>query len=457
LISPHLVAHSLLTDCDELNGSRRRRGRTNAPEKTTPMKKSPLFIGLALVMFALSGCGGRPHGTLVPIGPLGAEIPGAGRVDMLVATTRSTDGAQPGEMFSGNRADAPYFADIAISIPPNHAQQVGEVQWPRTPPGDPATEFVTLHADVLSRDEAIRRFDARIRRTPDRHVLVFVHGYNTRFEEAVYRFAQIVHDTETTALPVLFTWPSRGRLLSYGYDHESASYSRDALDELLRGLAKDNSVREISVLAHSMGNWVTLEALRQMAIRDKGLPPKLKDVMLAAPDVDYDVFRRQIAKIGAHPSLFTVFVSRNDEALAASRRFWGGRRLGAVDIRQENYEQEFKREDITPIDLSNVTSDDFLGHGTYAQSPLVVRAIGRRLTSGQTLTDAQTGFGDRLGQVAAGAGSAVGSAAGMAVSAPFALFDERARDNLNDRAEELGAHVGETVDSGANAVAAPLK
>ncbi len=412
-----------------------------------------IFIGLAFSAFALSACGGRPHGTLIPID---VQASPDNTVDMLVVTTRKPTDA-PGEMFDGDRADAASFADVAISIPPTHAQQIGEVQWPSSPPGNPATDFVTLRADVLSRDQAIHRFDMRIKRTPDRQVLVFVHGFNTRFEEAVYRFAQIVHDADTTALPVLFTWPSRGKLLAYGYDHESASFSRDALDELLRALARDNSVREISILAHSMGNWVTLEALRQMAIRDRGLPAKIKNVMLAAPDVDYDVFRRQIAKIGAHPSTFTLFVSRNDEALAVSRRFWGGRRLGGVDLRQENYDREFQKDDITAIDLTNVKSDDLLGHGTFARSPLVVQAIGRRLSSGQALSDSQGGIGDTLGHVFVGAGSAVGSAAGMAVAAPFAVFDERTRDNFSDRAEELGGHVGDTLGAGADAVTAPLK
>src|SRR5690606_30137597 len=137
-------------------------------------------------------------------------------------------------------------------------------------------------------------FYSRLNSTPHRRVLVFVHGYNTRFEEAVYRFAQIVHDSRAPALPVLFTWPSRGRLLEYAYDRESANYSRDALEAILQTMAKDKAVGEISILAHSMGNWVTLEALRQMSIRNGALSPKIKSVMLAAPDVDVDVFRRQI-------------------------------------------------------------------------------------------------------------------------------------------------------------------
>src|SRR6202030_2630354 len=100
-------------------------------------------------------------------------------------------------------------------------------------------------------------------------------GYNTRFAEAVYRLAQISHDSGAPAVPVLFTWPSRGRPLVYTYDRESTNFSRDALEDVLQCLAKDPAVGEISILAHSMGNWVTLEALRQMSIRNRGLPAKI--------------------------------------------------------------------------------------------------------------------------------------------------------------------------------------
>jgi esterase/lipase superfamily enzyme len=408
-----------------------------------------LPIGLLTLTIFLANCGGRPHGTLTPT----ARAPGTSEVDMLVATTRSPVGAQPGELFTGERGDALSFADVAISIPPDQTRKIGEVQWPTATPADPATEFVALHADILPRADAIQRFDARIKRTPDRQVLLFVHGYNTRFEEAVYRFAQIVHDSGTTALPALFTWPSRGKLLAYGYDHESANYSRDALEAILQNLAKDNSVREISILAHSMGNWVTLEALRQMAIRDHGLPKKITNVMLAAPDVDFDVFRRQIQAMDVRPSLFTIFVSRNDEALAVSRRVWGDKsRLGAINPDAEPYQDVLARNHLTAIDLTDVSSGDRLNHATFAEAPQVVRSIGARLAAGQALGDGQVGVGERLGLVAAGAASTVGAAAGVAVAAPFAIVDPKTRENLSDHFEAIGEHAGHTLDSGSRIV-----
>jgi esterase/lipase superfamily enzyme len=406
-----------------------------------------------LAVIALAGCAGRPHGVLTPTH---ARAPGTSVVDMLVVTTRGPSDS-PGELFSGERGERASFADIAISIPPAGARQIGEVQWPNAVPGDPSREFVTLNAEVLDKSAAVARFDARIKKTHARQALVFVHGFNTRFEEAVYRFAQVVHDADTSALPVLFTWPSRGKLLAYGYDHESASSSRDTLEALLQGLARDPNVGEISILAHSMGNWVTMEALRQMVIRDKQLAPKIKNIMLAAPDVDYTVFERQIALIGVRPSLVTLFVSRDDEALAASRRVWGDNpRVGAIDPDREPYHSDLAKDRITVVDLTDVKSSDLLGHGKYASSE-VVRAIGARLEGGQTLSDSQPGVGDKFGQIAVGAASSVGAVAGAAVAAPFAIVDPRTAENMGDRLEQFGFHVGDTVDAGAAAVAAPLK
>jgi len=404
------------------------------------------FCLAAVLLSGAAACAGRPQGVLVPTH---REVAGANVVRMLVATTRAPDATQPGEMFSGERGRALSFADIAVSIPPY--RKVGEVQWPQSEPADPMRDFTTVEARLLSEPAALAEFDRRIARTPKRQALVFVHGYNTRFAEAVYRFAQIVHDSDAPVLPVLFTWPSRGKLLQYGYDHESANYSRDSLEAVLQALTRDPNVGEVSILAHSMGNWATLEALRQMAIRNHGLPPKIRNVMLAAPDVDFDVFRRQIMAMGVRLSLFTLFVSRDDEALAVSKRVWGDKpRLGAVDPNAEPYHDVLDRDRIQVVDLTDVSaSGDALGHTKFAEAPAVVRSIGARLATGQPLSDGGAGVGEKLGMVAAGAASTMGAAAGVAVAAPFAIVDPRTRENLGDRFEAVGDQAGDTLESGA--------
>jgi len=109
-------------------------------------------VGLAVAL-ALGGCS-TLRGALVPVP---AAAPGASQVDMLVATTRSP--TEPSEMFSGARGSCLSFANITVSIPPESARRVGEVQWPSRVPGSPATDFVTLKADVINQKQAMAWFN----------------------------------------------------------------------------------------------------------------------------------------------------------------------------------------------------------------------------------------------------------------------------------------------------------
>ncbi|MGO8264192.1 esterase, partial [Rhizobium ruizarguesonis] len=83
--------------------------------------------------------------------PVADSSPNSTKVYMLVATTRSRSTIQ-GEMFTGERALAPAFADITVSIPPANVRKIGEVAWPRRLPSNPATDFATLKADEITRD-----------------------------------------------------------------------------------------------------------------------------------------------------------------------------------------------------------------------------------------------------------------------------------------------------------------
>jgi len=393
-----------------------------------------LLLYLALLVPA--GCGGHPKAVLTPVAD---TVPGSDRVNMLIATTRNRSEV-PGEMFTGERARAPAFADITVSIPA--VRKVGEVAWPKKLPSNPATDFATLKADEIPLEGAKTWLSATVRKSPDRSVLVFIHGFNNRFEDSVYRFAQIVHDSGVHSAPVLVTWPSRGSLLAYGYDRESTNYTRNALETLFQYLAKDKEVKEVSILAHSMGNWLALEALRQMAIRNDGLPAKFKNVMLAAPDVDVDVFRSQIEDMGSQHPRFTLFVSRDDRALAFSRRVWGDiPRLGSIDPETDPYKQEMADNRITVIDLTKVKAGDDLHHSKFAESPQVVQLIGARISDGQTLTDSKVGLGDTILAGTTGVAAAAGSAAGLILAAPVAVIDADTRDNY---ANHVSGLVGQT-------------
>lgn len=401
-------------------------------------------LGLA-VAAALAGCGERPQGTLVPTS---ATAPGTARVDMLVATTRSPS-REPGVLFSGGRGEKLSVENIVVSVPPD--RNPGTLTYPSNPV-DPRTEFSVLSIRPTEGDFSERWY----RRVADKNgdVLIFVHGFNTTYEESVFRFAQIVHDTGARAAPILFTWPSQGSLFDYLYDRESANFSRSALEAMIKRTTDDPRVRSVTVMAHSMGSWLTMEALRQLAIRERGLPAKIRNVVLASPDVDIDVFGRQLDDIGKapgrtaarSPARFTIFASADDRALQISRRLAGGvQRLGSADVLAEPYRTEFERRGVSVINLSGVQIEGGLNHNKFAESPEIVKLIGQRLLSGQTITDDTLSLGEAVGATALGAAQTVGSTAAAVASAPGALVSERGREDLRRHVENVGQNLGGTI------------
>jgi esterase/lipase superfamily enzyme len=379
-------------------------------------------LALILVSLALTACSERPRGILQPVA---LQTEGTSRVDMLVATTRQALPDDNGEMFSGERARDFGFADIAVSIPPDSNRVVGDVQWPKRLPADPMKEFVTVRADRIDLEEARTRFHVRLKEPGKKgRALVFVHGFNNRFEDVVMRYAQIVHDSRAPVVPVLFTWPSRGQLTAYTYDRESANYSRDALYQLLAALCRDPQVSEISILAHSMGNWVTMEALRTMALREGKVNPKIGNIMLASPDVDVDVFRTQMRALGDDHPAMTLFVARDDKALQWSTFVWGDvPRLGVINPTEEPFKTDLASDNIQVIDLSAVKVSERMGHSKFAEQPDVVRSIGARLAQGQVVTDQRVGVGESLSLSASAAGATIGGLTGKIVAAPLVVLE----------------------------------
>jgi esterase/lipase superfamily enzyme len=352
--------------------------------------QSRFALAAGMVAIALSGCAGRPsQGVLVPVAETAA---GASRVPVLVATTRQRSAADKGEMFSGERGEAVSYAAVTVSIPPDSTREIGQIQWPSAIPGDPRREFVTLSAEYIDKPAFFASLTREAKRARPGKVLVFVHGFNNRFDDAVYRFAQIVHDSRAQSVPLLFTWPSRGeaRLRAYTYDRESANYSRDALEELLAALDRNPNVSEINLLAHSMGNWVALEALRSRYIRPEPSSDKLKNVMLVAPDVDVDVFRTQIRRMGPKRPRFALFVSQDDRALALSKAIWGEARLGEVNPEQDPYRSELARDQIEVFDLTSLKKEGDNAHDrAFSDVTSVVGMLKDRLRAGQPMTESR--------------------------------------------------------------------
>lgn len=330
---------------------------------------------LCALSMVLTGCGSRPEtGFLTPVAGAAEATPHT----ILVATTRERD-ARPGTWFNGERAYPLGFARIEVSVPPNH--KPGEVEWPSAAPGKAETDFVVRQAAYLEGEKAfVDSLNAQLATRPpgSRKIMLFIHGYNTIFAEGLYRFAQIVHDAKAPAVPVLFTWASRGQLSQYVYDLNSATTARDSLDRTIR-LLFASKAEEVNIVAHSMGNWVTVEALRQIKISGK-IPQisKLGALILAAPDIDIDVFKSQMRQFGKPRKPFVIVLSKDDKALRASSFIAGGaERLGA-----ESDREELAALGAVVVDMTDVKALDSSNHAKFAQLAAVAPQLRAVLEAG---------------------------------------------------------------------------
>ena len=334
------------------------------------------ILAIALVAASLAACASRPESGF--LSPVAVNSPGAVDHTLLVATTRERD-ARPGTLFNGDRASAIDYAEITVSVPPTH--KPSEIEWPRTPPGDPNADFVVRDEHYLDGDKAfVQALNAELARRPPgkRRIILFVHGFNTMFAEGLYREAQIVHDANAPAVPVLFTWASRGKATAYIYDTNSATAARDQLEHTIRLLLASNA-EEVNVLAHSMGNWVTVEAFRQIKI--SGVLDhrnKLGYIILAAPDIDIDVFESQLRRFGKLKRPFYVVLSKDDKALWLSGTLAGGVNRVGDDPRVGQLAQL----GATVIDLTDVKAKDPTNHDKFDQLAAIAPQLRGVLSQG---------------------------------------------------------------------------
>ncbi len=349
-------------------------------------------IGLGLAL-ALTGCATRPSGLMTPVGQ---TVQGAATVDLLVATNRQPSD-NPAILFTGDRALTPSVSEVVVSIPPEAVRKVGHIQWQRKTTANPATDFAVVSVRP-SGDDDIHAWFARASADNGGHLLIFVHGFNTPYDSGVFLLAQVVHDSGMKVAPVLFSWPSRGQILAYDYDRESATYSRTLLADIIDKAALDPKVIDITILGHSMGCWLSMEALRTLALREGHVPDKVHNVILASPDIDVTVFRSQYTDLGPQHPKVTVMVSRGDRALSASRMI-GGQidRLGAIDVDNPVYKTAIQTGDVTVIDVSKVKADADAGHLKFSESPDVVKILGESLINGQELSEDQATLAEKLG------------------------------------------------------------
>ncbi|WP_139247135.1 alpha/beta hydrolase [Hyphomicrobium sp. NDB2Meth4] len=244
---------------------------------------------------------------------------------------------------------------------------------------DAKKHFTVKDIKALTKEELLAQVRERLKTSSifKDQALVFVHGYNTSFDNALYRTAQIAYDLDFDGAPFVYSWPSGGAVASYTYDRESAQASEPYLRQFLEMVAKETGAKKVSIIAHSMGNQPVMDVLRDMRnAAPEGV--EISQVILAAPDVDADNFANLANAIKGLATNVTLYVASNDRALIVSRNFWGSYRAGDVPPAGP-----LILPGIDTIDVTAASTDAFaINHSGYAANNKLLSDIAELLKTG---------------------------------------------------------------------------
>lgn len=350
-------------------------------------------------MVVLAGCATRPSADVLAPVRLGEAA--TEKLTVLATTNRSRDVA--GRGYDGVWAGSLTYEQYELSIPPERKDTT--INYPTSTP-NPKRQYIVTQRRQLSEKAFVQTATGSA--GADGTVTIFVHGYNYSYQEALFRVAQMGADGKALAAPILFSWPSAAAVSGYVTDRDAALYSRSELDALVKSLSASGKVKRIVLLGHSMGGFLVMEAVRQLKLQHReDIIDKLM-VILAAPDIDVDVFRSQLRDIGKMPTPITLLVSKDDRALSVSSFLGGERpRVGRLDIDDPVVSNAALKEGVRIIDITSVRGEDGLGHDRYAS----LAQFGTQFLASENQKRASIG----------NVGAFVFDAAGAVVASPFRI------------------------------------
>jgi esterase/lipase superfamily enzyme len=288
--------------------------------------------------------------------------------DQLVAVSRD-----------GSRAKPEYITLVDV-------REAG--RWPETPyPLEIQDGTIVLAPSIIDdRNRAMKAFQdllrERLKVSPRKEAVLFVHGYNNTFEDPAAVVGQVAHFLGREFVPIFFSWPAgaSGLLRGYTQDRESGEFSIFHFKELLRTLATCEGLERVHLIAHSRGTDVATTALRELHLemgrKVNERDPKLATLILAAPDLDAQVITQRLGAEGlVHaPGRTVVYVSSNDRALGvAAWLFRSVMRVGGMrtDEVEPAVVEKMKRLPKLQVIDAQVSGFGSYGHDYFYSHPAV--------------------------------------------------------------------------------------
>ncbi len=257
------------------------------------------------------------------------------------------------------------FGICRINVPKNHS--TGEIEFSDSKNASSNYFYKIVNSKEIQLDQ-ILDFSKRSKRTP----LIFVHGFNVPFFEAVLRASQLTYDLKYQGPVILFSWPSGPgdgfldtKNLSKTYEQNKIS-SQESINHL-KNLISDFYEKDINVniIVHSMGHQILLPILNELGKNLINVPELLEkkivnELILTAPDYDLIRFKNEINMIRPTAKRITLYCSTNDKALSASSSVNNSARLGAC----------FKTPGVDTINVSLI-DETTIGHSYYASRDVI--------------------------------------------------------------------------------------
>lgn len=312
----------------------------------------------------------------------------------------------PKQMFGEKPAKLTY-GTIKVSIPKDH--RIGEIESPFLwfkPDINKHVMFPRNAVELLKPDEFFTKLRARLSCKTDlnkpvkhfssdahlrvsntkdkednqvtdcadkKRALVFIHGFNNSFENAAKRTAQMSYDLQFEGAPIFYSWPASKTIIplisNYRNNEKNIKASIPLVTEFLTDVLSKSDAEEVYLIAHSMGNRALIQSIHNVLRENPGFNERIKEVILAAPDVDAKVFKQDIAPVLTEQlkKPITLYTSTKDLALTVSRQVNGASRLGDA-----NYPVII--DGIEMVDASSVDTS-FLGHSYYGENTSVISDI----------------------------------------------------------------------------------
>ena len=292
------------------------------------------------------------------------------RIEVAFSTNReATDSSPPDLTFAGARGSL-VFGRATVTVPYRH--RPGDIElpaWYNPFPANRTRHFTIEREQLVPVADWQAGLRAAVRRGDRNAVLLFVHGYRNSFDDALYRTAQIAYDVRFRGAVAMFSWPSVNRVTGYPIDDNNADWSVSDFKAALGRILQATGSSEIYIIAHSMGNQVVTQGLIELARTDPTLKTRVRELILAAPDIDAAIFRRDIAPFLANASgRTTLYASSRDLALTASRAYQGYARAGDTNGGVVV---------VPPVETvdASAAADDLLGHGYISNSPSILKDV----------------------------------------------------------------------------------